>query len=143
MNVDAILKGKGNTVETAEPGWTVGKACERLDALGIGALVVSSDGRTIEGIISERDVIRHIAKAGAGVLGRPVSDLMIREVFTCTREDDIAHLMETMTERKIRHLPVVEDGILCGIVSIGDAVKHRIRESEDEAEALRTYITTS
>lgn len=142
MNVSTILKSKGTAVETARPDWTVGQTCERLEELGIGALVVSRDGAHIDGIFSERDVIRLIAQEGPDVLGRPVSDFMVREVVTCTPDDDIAHLMETMTERKIRHLPVVEDGALAGIVSIGDAVKQRIRESEHEAEALRSYITT-
>lgn len=142
MNVAAILRNKGNAVETARPDWSVSVACARLTELGIGALVVSSDGQKVEGIISERDVIRHLARAGADILDLHVADIMIREVVTCTSEDNIAHLMETMTEHRIRHLPVVEDGTLIGLVSIGDVVKHRIRETEQEAEALKAYIAT-
>jgi CBS domain-containing protein len=142
MNVDTILRNKGNAVETARPDWSVVQMCQHLDELGVGALVVSSDGQHVVGIVSERDVINHIANEGAAVLDRPVSDIMIHNVVTCTRADDIAHLMETMTERRIRHLPVVENNALVGIVSIGDVVKHRIQESEYEAKALREYITT-
>jgi len=117
--------------------------CQHLDELGVGALVVSSDGQHVVGIVSERDVINHIANEGAAVLDRPVSDIMIHNVVTCTRADDIAHLMETMTERRIRHLPVVENDVLIGIFSIGDVVKYRIQETEYEAKALREYITTA
>ena len=104
---------------------------------GIGALIVSTDGKHVQGIVSERDVIGLIARDGAEVLDRPVSDIMIRDVVTCSRSDNIAHLMETMTERRIRHLPVIDGDELVGIVSIGDVVKHRIQETEREATALR------
>lgn len=143
MNVDAILRNKGNAVETARPDWNVAQVCQRLDELEVGALLVSKDGQSVNGIVSERDVINHIAKEGAAVLDRPVSDIMIHDVVTCTRDDDIAHLMETMTERRIRHLPVVENDVLIGIFSIGDVVKYRIQETEYEAKALREYITTA
>ncbi|MGB0572788.1 MAG: CBS domain-containing protein [Alphaproteobacteria bacterium] len=116
------------------------QACAQLTELKIGALVVSEDGRRVDGIISERDVIRHIARAGADILDLKIADIMIREVVTCTGEDNIAHLMETMTEHRISHLPVIEDNELIGLVSIGDVVKHRIRETEHEAEALKAYI---
>lgn len=142
MNVDAILRSKGNAVETARPNWSVAEVCGRLDELGVGALVVSADGSRVDGIVSERDVIRQIAQGGASTLERPVAEIMIRSVVTCQRSDNIAHLMETMTERRIRHLPVLEDGELAGIVSIGDVVKHRIRETELEANALREYISS-
>jgi signal-transduction protein with cAMP-binding, CBS, and nucleotidyltransferase domain len=143
MNVDAILRNKGSAVETARPDWNVAQVCQRLDELEVGALLVSKDGQSVNGIVSERDVINHIAKEGATVLDRPVSDIMIHDVLTCTRADDIAHLMETMTERRIRHLQVVENDVLIGIVSIGDVVKYRIQETEYEAKALREYITTA
>jgi len=142
MNVAAILRNKGNAIETVRPDRSVLQACARLTELGIGALVVSTDGHRVDGIISERDVIRHLARAGADILDLSVADIMIREVVTCTSEDNIAHLMETMTDHRIRHLPVVEDGALIGLVSIGDVVKHRIRETEQEAEALKAYIAT-
>lgn len=140
MNVATILRNKGNAIETIRPDWSVSQACARLTELRIGALVVSEDGRQVDGIISERDVIRHITRAGADILDLQISDIMIHEVVTCTSEDNIAHLMETMTEHRIRHLPVVEDNELIGLVSIGDVVKHRIRETEHEAEALKAYI---
>lgn len=143
MNVDAILQNKGNAVETARPDWNVAQVCQRLNELEVGALLVSKGGQSVNGIVSERDVINHIAKEVAAVLDRPVSDIMIHDVVTCTRDDDIAHLMETMTERHIRHLPVVENDVLIGIFSIGDVVKYRIQETEYEAKALREYITTA
>jgi len=142
MNVAAILRNKGNAIETARPDMSVSEACTLLTELGIGSLVVSTDGRQVEGIISERDVIRHLARVGADILDLRISEIMIRDVVTCTSEDNIAHLMETMTEHRIRHLPVVQDGTLIGLVSIGDVVKHRIRETEQEAEALKAYIAT-
>ena len=143
MNVDAILQNKGNAVETARPDWNVAQVCQRLNELEVGALLVSKGGQSVNAIVSERDVINHIAKEGAAVLDRPVSDIMIHDVVTCTRDDDIAHLMETMTERRIRHLPVVENDVLIGIFSIGDVVKYRIQETEYEAKALRDYIITA
>ena len=140
MNVAAILRSKGNCFATARPDWTVAQACERLTDLGIGALGVSTDDRTVDGIVSERDVIRRLARDGAGVLDQLVSDIMVDKVVVCSVEDNIAHLMDTMTDGRFRHLPVVEDGALVGLVSIGDVVKHRIRETEHEAEALKAYI---
>ncbi|MBO6781677.1 MAG: CBS domain-containing protein [Alphaproteobacteria bacterium] len=142
MNVDSILRSKGNAVEYVAPDLSVYDVCSRLYEIGVGALVISRDGQRIDGIVSERDVIRLIARSGADVLDRPVSDIMVRDVVTCTRGDDVVALMEVMTDRRIRHLPVVEDGALVGIVSIGDLVKRRIRESEQEATALREYIAT-
>lgn len=142
MNVDAILQNKGHAVETARPDWPVSQVCTRLDELGVGALVVSADGLRVDGIVSERDVIHQIAQGAPATLERPVAEIMIRSVVTRQRSDNIAHLMETMTERRIRHLPVVEDDQLIGIVSIGDVVKHRILETEREAHALREYIAS-
>jgi signal-transduction protein with cAMP-binding, CBS, and nucleotidyltransferase domain len=140
MNVDAILRKKGRAVATARPDWTVMQVAEQLDAHGVGALVVSTDGRTVDGIVSERDIIRQIARNGVNVLEWPVAQIMISDVVTAQRNDEIADLMAVMTERRVRHLPVVEDGRLVGIVSIGDAVKHRIEEAEFEAQAMRNYI---
>lgn len=142
MNVQAILKNKGTQVETVRPDTSVDEVCKRLDELGIGALVVSADGERLDGIVSERDVIRLLAREGARILDTPVAQIMIRNVVTCACEDNVAHLMETMTEHRIRHLPVQKDGVLVGIISIGDVVKNRIRETEHEAEALREYIAT-
>ena len=142
MNVDVILRAKGSRVETARPDWTVLQAVQKLAELGVGALVVSADGQRIAGIISERDVMRQIAGGGYATLELPVEDVMVREVITCERADTVNHLMSVMTDRRVRHLPVVEDGLLVGIVSIGDVVKRRIEETEFEAEALRRYIAT-
>lgn len=142
MNVDAILRTKGAVVETARPDWTVLQAVQRLAELGVGALVVSTDGQRIAGIISERDVMRQIANGGHETLERPVDEVMVREVITCDRSDTVNQLMTVMTERRVRHLPVVDNGVLVGIISIGDVVKRRIEETEFEAEALRQYIAT-
>ncbi len=141
MIVDAILRAKGTRVETARPDWTVLQAVQKLTEQGVGALVVSADGQHIDGIISERDVMRQIAKGGAATLEKSVDDVMVRKVITCNRSDTVDHLMMVMTDHRVRHLPVEEDGVLVGIVSIGDVVKRRIEETEHEAQALRQYIT--
>jgi CBS domain-containing protein len=142
MIVDAILRAKGASVETARPEWTVLQAVQKLTEHGVGALVVSADGQRIAGIISERDVMHQIANGGTATLDKRVEEVMVRDVITCRREDTVNHLMTVMTERRVRHLPVVDDGLLVGIVSIGDVVKRRIEETENEAEALRQYIST-
>ncbi len=142
MIVDAILRAKGAGVETARPDWTVLHAVQKLTKHGVGALVVSADGERIAGIISERDVMRQIASGGTATLDKLVEEVMVRNVITCARSDTVNHLMTVMTERRVRHLPVVDDGLLVGIVSIGDVVKRRIEETEHEAEALRQYIST-
>jgi len=142
MIVDTILRAKGAQVETARPDWTVLQAVQKLSERRVGALVVSAESRHIDGIISERDVIRQIASGGTAILDKPVKDVMVRDVITCSRDDTVNHLMTVMTDRRIRHLPVVNEGTLIGIVSIGDVVKRRIAETEYEAEALRQYIAT-
>jgi CBS domain-containing protein len=143
MNVEAILKGKGRAVATIAPNASIGEAVDLLRAKGIGALVVSSDGANVAGILSERDIVHALAARGAGLLELPVSALMTRHVFTCKPGDSIAELMAEMTERRIRHLPVVENGRLAGIVSIGDVVKNRLDEIEAEASSLRQFITSA
>ena len=140
MNVNAILKSKGTKVVTARPEATVAALSERLRAEGIGALVVSEDGKTIAGIVSERDIVRGLAEHGAAVLDRKVGDIMHRDVVTSTGDEDIEAVMGKMTRHRIRHLPVVENGKLCGIISIGDVVKHRLDELESETQAMRHYI---
>lgn len=142
MRVSGILAAKGATVATIAPHATVAEAADVLRLHGIGALVVSSDGRGIEGIVSERDLVRALAERGDRILREPVSQLMSVEVWTCAPEDSVEHLMRTMTERRTRHLPVAVDGALCGIVSIGDIVKWRLTELEDETRHLHDYITT-
>jgi CBS domain-containing protein len=107
----------------------------------VGALVVSEDGRTIAGIVSDRGIMNELADRGVEVLQRQVRDVMTKEVFTCSRGDSVGAIMAAMTERRIRHIPVVEeDGRLCGIVSIGDVVKHRLDEIQREADEMREYI---
>ena len=143
MNVEAILNGKGRSVMTIAPEASIGDAVDLLRQKGIGALVVSSDGAAVAGILSERDIVHALAERGAGLLALPVSALMTRHVFTCKPGDSIAELMAEMTERRIRHLPVVANGRLAGIVSIGDVVKNRLDEIEAEASSLRQFITSA
>ncbi len=137
MNVAGILHSKGAEVVTVGPNETVAALCNRLRSRRIGAAVVSSDGRSIEGMISERDVVRGLADEGPGVLSSPVSRLMTREVVTCSPDDSVKQLMAVMTARRVRHLPVVRDGALGGIISIGDVVKARLEELQTEANVLR------
>ena len=140
MNVQSILRRKGRTVVTIGPGTKVAEAAALLRRHGIGALVVSRDGRAVEGILSERDIVHALADQGASILQFEVARLMSRHVITCHPEDRIADLMALMTERRIRHLPVLERGSLAGIVSIGDVVKNRLDEVESEATSMRELI---
>jgi CBS domain-containing protein len=140
MNVAAILKGKGRAVVTAEPELTVQEIAERMTARKIGAVVVVTADGKVAGMLSERDIIRAIAHAGTSCLSQPVANYMTRQVITCTEGDTLDHLMATMTAGRFRHIPVLEDDQLIGLVSIGDVVKHHIAEVEMEASALRTYL---
>ena len=140
MNVEIILKTKGSEVATTKPSATLAEVAGELASRKIGALVVSGDGSTVDGIISERDIVRAVAEAGTEALGKPVSTVMTRDVFTCSRHDSIGELMATMSKNRFRHLPVTEDDKLCGMISIGDVVKYRLEEVEYEAEALRGFI---
>ncbi len=140
MNVEIILKTKGNEVATTKPDASLAEVAGELASRKIGALVVSGDGNSVDGIISERDIVRAVAEAGAEALGKPVSTAMTRDVFTCSRHDSMEELMKTMSQKRIRHLPVTEDDRLCGMISIGDVVKYRLEEVEYEAEALRGFI---
>ena len=140
MNVETILRTKGRDVATIDPEATIGEAVRRLGARGVGALVVSGDGVQVDGILSERDVVLGLADRGAALLSERVGDRMTRRVHTCTPEDTVEELMGMMTQKRIRHLPVVKDGALCGIVSIGDVVKNRLDEIEFEASSLRSMI---
>jgi CBS domain-containing protein len=142
MNVQSILANKGSDVATVGQDVSLADAAQMLRDRGIGALVVSGDGRAIEGIISERDVVRTVATHGAGALGRTVGSAMSTDVVTCANPDGVERLMALMTSRRIRHLPVVDDrGRLSGIISIGDVVKTRLNELESENKALFDYIT--
>jgi CBS domain-containing protein len=141
MNVEGILRSKGATVVTIKPDATVGDLVHGLREDRIGAMVVSEDGRSVLGIISERDVVRGLADRGSRVLEAPVAELMTRDVVLCTPRDTVKQVMAEMTRRRVRHLPVVADGVLCGIVSIGDVVKNRLEEIETETNVLReAYI---
>jgi len=141
MRVSDILRTKGSEVVTLSPSSTVADAVSRLAELSFGALVVSSDGATVEGILSERDIVRSLDD-DSDTLGSAVAELMTVDVITCSTSDNIADLMALMTTRRIRHLPVVTDGALVGLVSIGDVVKARLAELEDERKHLEDYITT-
>jgi len=138
-----ILAHKGNDVVTIEPGAPLSAVVETLAARRIGALVVTGAERRIVGIISERDVVCALAEHGAAALERPVAEMMTRKVVTCSECDTIADLMERMTRSKFRHVPVVEQDRLAGIVSIGDVVRHRVEEMERDAAALHNYIQTA
>ena len=142
MRVSGILASKGATVTTISPDATVADVADVLRLRGVGALVVSTDGRRIQGIISERDVVCRLAERGELALAEPVTTVMTEQVRTCAPEDAAEDLMRLMTEHRIRHLPVEVDGVLSGIVSIGDVVKWRVTELEDETRQLHDYITT-
>jgi len=142
MNVAALLKVKGRAVATVRPDATVQDVAQKLAAKRIGAMVVVGPGGGLVGIVSERDVIRVIATSGSAALAMPVEEIMTRDVVTCQEGDTIDSLMAKMTAGRFRHVPVVEDGALVGLVSIGDVVKHHIAEVELEASALKSYLVS-
>ena len=139
MKVADIIRTKGSVVKTVAPDKTALELSERLRAEQIGAMVVSDDGRSIDGIISERDLAYALAAHGSELSRIPVSKLMTRVVVVCSPEDSITDVMKLMTQRRIRHLPVKEGDQLVGIISIGDVLKHRLGEVELEANVLRDY----
>jgi len=141
MTVQHILSDKGTSVVTIKPDMSLAEAAAMLSEKRIGAIVVSGDGSAVGGILSERDIIRALAKEGGSALDTKVSRYMTSDVITCGRNADMDHLMQVMTTGKFRHIPVVEDGRLVGIVSIGDVVKRRLAEIEAEHLALKEYIT--
>ena len=140
MNVETILRNKGNRVATIRPEATIADAVGQLNRERIGALVVSETGQGVDGILSERDIVNALGDHGGDLMSRPVSAIMTRNVITCEPSDTVAELMAEMTSRRIRHFPVMSDGRLCGIVSIGDLVKNRLDEVEYEASSLRSFI---
>ena len=142
MHVKVILKDKGSAVETIQPDATIADVIDRLKSRRSGDLVVSGNGQSVGGIISERDIVNGLAEHGASLLDQRVDTLMTANVRTCTGKDTVMSVMELMTDRRIRHVPVVKGGRLTGIVSIGDAVKNRLHELENEASQLREYINT-
>jgi CBS domain-containing protein len=143
MSVAMILKAKGTHVETTRPDTTLYTAVWELKVKGIGALVVTEDGETVLGLISERDIVRGLAEHGTKLLSSSVSQLMTSPAVTCSPEESITAVMARMTRHRARHLPVVEGSRLCGIVSIGDVVKHRLDELELEANILRENLMAS
>ena len=144
MRVSEILRNKGRDVETIRPDAKVVMGVHRLRMQNVGALVVSRDGDRVEGVLSERDIVRGLARHGAGLLDMSVVAVMSRPVPVCSPDDLLTTVMAQMTRTRNRHIPVVEDGRLCGIVSIGDVVKHRLEEMELETSVLRdAYLTRS
>ncbi|MDA1327296.1 MAG: CBS domain-containing protein [Proteobacteria bacterium] len=141
MLVETILATKGSEVATAEPVETVSQAVTRMEGNGIGALVIVDKAGAPVGILSERDIARGVSRYGAGLPDTPIASLMTRNLVTCRPEDSAADIMPIMTDRRIRHVPVLREGRLAGIVSIGDVVKVRLGEIEQEADQLRAYIT--
>ena len=141
--VRQILSAKGDGVVTGDRTMSLGQAVARLADNRIGALIFVDEESRVVGILSERDVVRSLAKHGAPVLDHPASEHMTRQVKTCTREDTVEDLMDMMTAGRFRHLPVVEEGRLVGMVSIGDVVKHRVADIEHQAKEIRNYLFTS
>ncbi|WP_334147500.1 CBS domain-containing protein [Hyphomicrobium sp.] len=142
MNVASILKSKGRAVTTLRPNATLLDVTKKLGPKKIGAVVVVGENGQVAGIISERDIIRAISEHGASALGMTVSEVMTRSVVACHETSQIDELMEIMTNGRFRHLPVIEDDGLVGIVSIGDIVKHRVAEVQMEVSAMRNYLAT-
>ncbi len=140
MTVSAILAVKGVDVVTAQPHRTMAEAARTLAERRIGAVLITGADGGLKGILSERDIVRALATKGADALQDPVSMHMTTRVVTCRRTDYIADVMEEMTKGRFRHMPVVEDGKLVGMISIGDVVKHRIAETMAESQSLRDYI---
>jgi CBS domain-containing protein len=142
MTVQAILDSKGHHIVTVAPDATLDQAIRLLAERRIGAVLVMS-GQVLDGILSERDIVRVIAHRGAAALQEPVSNVMTRKVIHCQPSDTVGEIMEKMTSGKFRHLPVLHDGKIVGLVSIGDVVKTRVQQFEHEQEALREYIATA
>jgi len=142
MQVDTILQSKGTVVHTVPTGAPVSDAVRMLNERRIGAVVVTDEAGAVAGILSERDVVRHLKGDPVALLASPVADIMTKTVITCGRDTSVSQLMEQMTRYRIRHIPIVEDGALVGIVSIGDVVKRKIEETEQEAIALKEYIAS-
>jgi CBS domain-containing protein len=140
MRISDVIRRKGDEVVTLRSDATVQQLLETLEQHHIGAVVVSDDGSAVSGIVSERDVVRHLHTDGVGVLTETVAMIMTSDVHTCTPEESIEDLAEVMTERRFRHIPVVTDGRLVAIVSIGDIVKGRIEELKTERDHLVGYI---
>jgi CBS domain-containing protein len=141
MLVSNLLDIKGTEVATIDREATVGTVVADLARHRIGALVVSPDGSRIDGIVSERDIVRRLSELHSDLLDEPVASIMSTSVEVCAPGDDVETIMNLMTEHRIRHVPVVDEGGLCGIISIGDVVKNRIHELEKDRDELMEYIT--
>ena len=144
MNVKAILAAKklGGDIISIEPTADLATAAKLLSKHRIGSVVILGAGERLVGILSERDIVRAVSEQGAGALALPVGQVMTRDVATCGEDDTVASIMERMTAGKFRHMPVVANGRLVGLISIGDVVKQRVDEIEGESEAMRDYIRT-
>ena len=142
MQVENILQSKGSKVFTVKTTAPISDAVNLLSTQRIGAVIVVADNGSIAGIVSERDIVKQLGSDPAGLLKRPVGDIMTTKLITCSPATAISELMEQMTQFRIRHIPIVENGELAGIVSIGDVVKYKIEETEQEAQALREYIAS-
>ena len=142
MTVRAVLDSKGHQIQSVDPDTKLSVAIQILTEKKIGAVLVMNKGR-VEGILSERDIVRVLGERSAAVLDEPVSAVMTRKVIGCKQSDTVSAIMEMMTLGKFRHLPVMEDGRVVGLISIGDVVKWRVQEYESEQEALREYIKTA
>ena len=140
MRIGKLLDRKGREVVTVRPDATIWEVMDLLDRHSVGALVVSQDGRHPDGILSERDIVRQLHARGSEVLDGPASDLMVKEVLTAGPDDEVESLMGVMTTNRIRHVPVLQEGLLVGIVSIGDVVKQRVDSLQDDNRALHDYI---
>jgi len=142
MNIGQILKAKGRAVATARPDVTLLEIANKLSQKKIGAIVIVGERGDVVGIVSERDVIRKLGERGPEVLSEPVAQTMTSSVISCQESSTLDELMEIMTQGRFRHVPVIEDGALVGIVSIGDIVKNHIAEVEMEVTAMRGYFVT-
>lgn len=142
MRIEHVLRVKGTAVATVTPSATVRELLASLATNGVGALVVSEDGRSVEGIVSERDVVRQLHELGVDLLERPVAEIMTVQVRTCAPADLVVDVMRLMTDHRVRHVPVMADASLGGLVSIGDLVRHRIDELETERQQLENYISS-
>lgn len=143
MNVRTILAAKGGEIVSIDPTADLSAAAKLMSTRRIGAVVIRGVSGRLLGILSERDIVRAVADHGAAALAFPVAQVMTRNVMTCGENDTVAALMEQMTAGKFRHIPVVSDGRLVGLVSIGDVVKQRVEEFERESEAMRDYIRSA
>jgi len=140
MSIAQILKNKGGAVISINKDFPILDGIKVMADKRIGAVLVRDDKGRICGVLSERDIVRELAKQSKALLDMPVSTIMTKEIFTCTSDQSVNEAMSIMTNKRFRHLPVVDNGELVGMISIGDVVKERIAESENEAEALKLYI---